>query len=121
MNVLRFDALTKSFAKRPVKRGSEPIIAGPAPSGPALSAHRHSRVRSAETCPPNRVACDGSCLNPWLFGHDAKNCGACGNACPHGAVCCDGRCFDLTDDLANCGACGNACPGIGICLAGECV
>jgi hypothetical protein len=114
MDALRFDALTKSFAKLPARRGDAPAAAGP-----TRSAHRRSR-RQGESCPADRVACGGSCLNPWIFGHDAKNCGACGNACPHGAVCCEGSCLDLTIDAANCGACGNACPELSTCVAGEC-
>lgn len=120
MDALRFDALTKSFARFPARRGDAPSPAGSVAAGPARSAHRRSR-RPDEACPADRVACDGSYLNPWVFGHDAKNCGACGNVCPHGTVCCDGSCLDLTIDAGNCGACGNACHGQGTCLAGECV
>jgi hypothetical protein len=120
MDAPRFDDLTKSFARFPARRGEAPAPAGSLAAGPARSTPRRSR-RLGETCPADRVACDGSCLNPWVFGHDARNCGACGNACSHGAVCCDGFCLDLTIDAANCGACGNTCYGTGICLAGDCV
>lgn len=112
MEAMRFDALTKSLATFPARKRGETESAASAPG--------RSR-RAGQACPAGRVACDGTCLNPWVFRHDARNCGACGVACPHGGVCCDGMCLDLTIDASNCGACGHACPGSVDCLAGECV
>ena len=78
------------------------------------------------------IACNGACVD---LRHDAKNCGACGNACdehPCG-FCAGGGCAWLTcfhcacvctdpktaDD--NCGACGNICPLGFRCLNSVCV
>jgi hypothetical protein len=116
MDALRFDALARSFAAFSVRRTRIDRI-GPSPA----PAHRFSRPRPAVACPTDRVACDGDCVNPWVFEHDAKNCGACGKVCPHTAVCCDGRCLDLTSDAKNCGVCGAACPAGSFCVAGDCV
>jgi hypothetical protein len=120
MDGMRFDALTRSLAKFPARRvGVKALVAtGGRPDRPI---GRRSHAGSREVCPTGRVACDGACVNPWIYAHDAKNCGSCGHACPHGGVCCDGRCLDLTADAGNCGSCSNSCATGRICLAGECV
>jgi hypothetical protein len=120
MDGMRFDALTRSFAKLPARRVGDKAIAA-AGGGLERPTSRRLRAGFREICPTGRVACDGACVTPWVFAHDAKNCGACGHACPHGGVCCDGLCLDLTADAGNCGSCGSSCATGSICLTGECV
>ncbi|HEY7033069.1 MAG TPA: hypothetical protein VH482_17110 [Thermomicrobiales bacterium] len=116
MDAMRFDALARSLAGFPVRRTPIDRV-----GGSSVPSRRRTHVTSRVVCPTDRVACDGTCLSPWVFQHDAKNCGACGTICAHGAVCCDGRCRDLTSDDANCGTCGAACPAGSSCAAGECI
>jgi hypothetical protein len=123
---MRFDSLSRSLAARPARgtRLQDVVSAFGASSLSGISglrASRRDRFTSAVACPTGRVVCDDVCVSPWLFEHDAQNCGACGNSCGHGAVCCDGRCVDLTADSANCGACGASCADGAFCAAGECL
>jgi hypothetical protein len=128
MDGSHFDSLVRSLAMRPA-RGSgrrDAVVSFAVDARANGVARKESRTLhpgfagNVSSCAPGRVLCDGVCINPWWFEHDARNCGGCGIVCGHGAVCCDGHCVDLTADSANCGVCGARCAPGSVCAAGEC-
>jgi hypothetical protein len=118
----RFDALSRSLASDPSRRG---LLAGLTGGLLALTFMEFdANDAEAKKCPPCRKKKDGKCMkkrrNGTRCAAGGKVCrgGAC--RCSSGTTECSGVCVDITSDPRNCGACGTRCRLNAVCQAGTC-